>query len=54
MGTQPLTTGEYIMEKMIEKFSQKYDVPTETIARAFLSCPPEKVGIYFRISLNLN
>ena len=30
------------MEKMIEKFSQKYDVPTETIARAFLSCPPEK------------
>ena len=31
------------MEKMIEKFSQKYDVPTETIARAFLFCPPEKV-----------
>ena len=30
------------MEKMIEKFSKKYDVPTENIARAFLSCPPEK------------
>jgi len=30
------------MEKMIGKFSKKYDVPTETIARAFLSCPPEK------------
>ena len=30
------------MEKMIEKFSKKYDVPTETIARAFLFCPPEK------------
>ena len=42
MGIQPLTTGENIMEKMIEKFCQKYDVPTETIARAFLSCPPEK------------
>ena len=31
-----------MMEKMIEKFSQKYDVPAENIASAFLSCPPEK------------
>ena len=30
------------MEKMIEKFSKKYDVLPETVARAFLSCPPEK------------
>ena len=30
------------MEKMIEKFSKKYDVFPETIASAFLFCPPEK------------
>ncbi len=28
------------MEKMIEKFSKKYDLAPEVIANAFLHCPP--------------
>ncbi|MBO7328140.1 MAG: hypothetical protein J6W00_05135 [Lentisphaeria bacterium] len=34
------TAGENIMEKMIEKFSKKYDIIPELFESAFLDCPP--------------
>jgi hypothetical protein len=44
IGINLIITGENIMEMMIKKFSEKYDLDPEVVANAFLHChPPENV-----------